>query len=225
MFYQSVPGYESVSTALALPRVTEALERRDLALTPRAGSWGSLLVRFENTPRDLPPLERGGFGRPSLVLSGKDGTRGMISFEDFSRPQSFRLPRGRYEARFTALNGMFRYPAGRESLTCTVGAEEAEVAIDWAGTGAISFGVEGPDGEPFRGLALTRLVALDPPGIRNLELAGPPFVVVGVESGDYTVEVVLGGTFPAPGESDYLARVTVEAGRVTRTRLVHRSRR
>ncbi|MCP3914592.1 MAG: carboxypeptidase regulatory-like domain-containing protein [bacterium] len=213
------PGYQPLSEELTLPPLQSEPARKVVEMRPMAKAWGDLVVRFEGVPSGLPALTTGGFGQPTLVLTDSEGNHNAITFTTFEE-RTLRVPEGPYQGRFTALNGMFKYPGDREPLRVDVGPRPRAVTIDLSTTGAFVFEVEDAHGIPFEGTAMMRVISKKPPSMRIVEVSGPPFVLVGLTPGPYTIEAILGLDFPKPGESPYKIEAEVEVGEIRFARMV-----
>lgn len=221
-----LPGYEPLAVETDLFPLSEGLRVVDVPVVSTASGRGEIRVLFSNLPNGLRtgPLVVGYAGSLKLTRNGNEVVVCRIDDLASGEARIGDVPYGTYETMFVASGGMFVYPPPAERpLVVEVGPDPAVLEIDTGQLAGVQFALSANGESPYHGSLSALLIQGDVrlPGQtgvgHQVDLAGPPYVVFGLPSGDYTLRVyhppiVTGGSS--------LSTFTVRRGEVTRVPLV-----
>ncbi len=216
------PGYQSLETAIPLPRCYGKLEVQEIALKKLGSGWTNLSVQVRGLP--ALPIGRSGAMEPGMTLELVDpqGQLAVLGL-DLSEGQgasTHHIPAGeyRYRVKISGLRGQTSALLDGEALS--LGGPEDSLVLDWPeGVGALELEFSDKEGVPASGQSILYYRPLG--GARHFFVRSfytAPYVIEAFPAGDWQMYGVTGLSSP-PGKDAALTLVTVSSGELARASL------
>ncbi len=193
----NIPGYAALDVEVDCPRASGALREIGFVLQPTNEGFGALALSFTGGMSGHPGIgsKLGKWCRSGeLFLRLGDGYQNAVSIAGFPSDDPLILsgiPAGRYEMRFVASGGRFKYP-GEGALGLVVTPDETHptpVLVDLAGSGAVEFALLGEDGREMEGnLGIAIFRGDDLSAYTRIELCADQRILGAIAPGSYSFQ-------------------------------------
>ncbi|MCA8979837.1 MAG: hypothetical protein KDC14_07405 [Planctomycetes bacterium] len=201
-FSISVPGYEPIWTRFPLEPISDAMTVRELGLVRRTDRFAALEFSLDGVEGWM--SARGRADQQAFGLLRLKGVDAHVELEAALRSNPdgrWKLdgvPCGRYELSLALRDWSSVLPGpSAETVIVDVDEDGASAHLSLAGRGAGEILVARADGSDYAGELVLRVKQGDP--VRYVRFAAAPYVIGGLEEGEYEVSVERVGAHAAAG--------------------------